>query len=95
MGLGALLLIGGLAAVTVWATGLSRYETTGTVIETAPAFSCPGDPALGEVFQGETVTVIGRLGVEWLVIDDERGPGDASFVSSTAVDLDGDASLLV
>ena len=94
MGLGALLLIGALAAVTVWATGVSRYETTGTVIQTSPAFSCPGDPALGDVFQGETVTVIGRQSAEWLVIDDERGPGDASFVSSPAIDLDGDLSLL-
>lgn len=94
MGLGALLIVGALVAAGVWAAGLDRYETTGTVTETSPAHACPGDPPMGEVFQGETVAVIGRQGGEWLVIRDQRAPGDASFVSASVVVIDGDAGQL-
>ena len=94
MGLGALLIVGALVAAAVWARGLDRYETTGTVIETSPAHACPGDPPLGEVFQGETVAVIGRQGGDWLVVSDQRGPGDASFVSASVIVVDGDAGQL-
>ncbi len=94
MGLGALLIVGALVAAAFWAGGLDRYETTGTVIETSSAYSCPGDPPLGEVFQGETVAVIGRQGGDWVVIHDQRGPGDASFVSASVVVIDGDARQL-
>ena len=94
MVLGALLIVGALVAAALWARGLDRYETTGTVIETSPAHACPGDPPLGEVFQGETVAVIGRQGGDWLVISDRRGPGDASFVSASVIVVDGDVGQL-
>ena len=77
LGLGALLILAGLVAGFSWLSGLAGYQTTGTVIETSPVYGCPGEPELGKVFAGESITLIGRSPDQvWLAVRDRRGPGD-------------------
>lgn len=95
MGFGALLLVVGLVVGFVWLSGLSGYETTGTVTQGSPGYGCPGGPELGELFEGEKVALIGRSPDRvWLVARDDRGPGNAVYVFESVVAPEGDVTLL-
>ena len=95
MGFGALILGAALIAGVTWLSGLSDYETTGRVTAGSPAYACPGGPELGEVFEGEEVILIGRsLDRAWLVVRDERAPGNQAYVLESVVETDGDVTLL-
>ena len=95
MGFGALLLGAALIAGFSWLSGLSSYETPGTVIESSPVYACPGGDRLGEVFEGEAITVIGRSPDQiWLVLRDNRGPGNRAYVLQSAIKVEGDLTLL-
>src|SRR3970040_889595 len=75
LGLGALLIGATLIAGVVWLSGLSGYETTGTVTNSSPVYACPGEPELGELFEGETITLIGSSPDRmWLVVLGGGGP---------------------
>jgi hypothetical protein len=94
LGLGALLILAGLVFGFTWLSGLAGYQTTGTVSETSPVYGCPGEPELGKVFAGESITLIGRSADQvWLAVRDQRGPGDTVYVLASVVEVDGDASL--
>jgi hypothetical protein len=95
MGLGALLLGAALIAGFTWLSGLSGYETPGSVSESSPVYACPGGPPLGEVFEGEAITVVGRSPDQtWLILRDTRGPGNRVYVLQSAIKVEGDSSLL-
>ncbi len=94
MGLGALLLGAALIAGFTWLSGLSGYEAPGSVIESSPVYACPGGPQLGEVFEGEAITVVGRSPDQtWLILRDARGPGNRVYVLQSAIRVDGDLTL--
>ncbi len=91
MGLGALLLGALLIAGFTWLSGLNGYEAPGSVTGSSPVYACPGGPQLGEVFEGEAITVIGRSPDQtWLILRDARGPGNRVYVLESAIRVDGD-----
>jgi hypothetical protein len=86
MALAVVLLGVGVAVAVPWIGGLAGYESPGTVIEGVPVMGCPGERAIGELFRGETVQVVGRSddGL-FYALRDERGPGDVVYAESRAI----------
>lgn len=85
----------GVAVAVPWIGGLVGYETPGMVSQGGPIFGCPGELALGEVFKGETVQVVGRSDNDlFYALRDERGPDDIVYAEVPAVTNVDDAERL-
>jgi hypothetical protein len=95
MGVAVVLLGIGLVFAVSWVGRLLGVEVTGTVSQETPVFGCPGEVALGVLFTGETVQLVGRTDDGgWFVVRDERGPGDLVFADAAAIEAGDDQGRL-